>query len=45
MDDKKPQQKERKKKKSPIAGFLPFAIFVFAALAVGLIVILIRSRA
>ena len=45
MDNKKTQQNKGTKKKSNIAGFLPFAIFVFAALAVSLIIILIRSRA
>ena len=43
MDKKPDQQKEKKKGK--ISGFLPFAIFIYSALAIGLIVILIRSRA
>lgn len=40
-------KKDQQKKKEPtnISGFLPFAIFVFTALAVGLVVILLRSQA
>lgn len=37
--------KSKKKKKSNIAGFLPFAIFVFSALALALFIIFLRSRA
>ena len=35
---------ERKKKKSGGGGFVIYAIFVFTALAVGLVVILMRSK-
>lgn len=39
---KKRQQNNKRKNSS---GFFPFALIVFAALAVGLIVILMRSQA
>lgn len=42
---KKSQEQAEKKKKSRIASFLPFAIVVFTALAIGLVVILLRSKA
>lgn len=35
---------DRKKKKSGGQGFVIYAIFVFTALAVGLVVILMRSK-
>jgi hypothetical protein len=35
---------ERKKKKSGGGGFVFYALFVFTALAVGLVVILMRSK-
>lgn len=40
---KKDQQ--AKNERTNISGFLPFAVFVFTALAVGLVVILLRSQA
>jgi len=39
------QNIKNQKKKHGASGFFPFAIFVFAALAVGLVVILLRSQA
>lgn len=36
---------KKEKKKQGASGFLPFAIFVFTALAVGLVVIILRSQA
>ncbi len=45
MDVKKSQEHGEKKNKSNISGFLPFAVFVFAALAIALVIILLRSRA
>lgn len=39
-------KKQRKKNKpSGSSGFFAFAIFVFSALAVGLVIILLRSQA
>ena len=45
MDVKKSQEQGGKKKNSNSAGFLPFAVFVFAALAIALVIILLRSKA
>jgi hypothetical protein len=39
------KEQQKKKKPSGSSGFLPFAIFVFAALAIGLVVIIMRSQA
>lgn len=44
MDTKK-EEKKTAPKNSSSSGFFPFAAFVFVALAVGLVVILIRSQA
>ena len=44
MDVKKSQEQGEKKNKSNIAGFLPFAVIVFTALAIALVIILLRSR-
>lgn len=41
----KPKKQQKKTKPTNISGFLPFAVFVFSALAVGLVVILMRSQA
>jgi len=45
MADNNADVKRKKKKKSNIAGFLPFAIFVFSALGLALFIIFLRSRA
>jgi len=44
MEAKKSQEQSEKKNKSRIASFLPFAIIVFTALAIGLVIILLRSK-
>lgn len=40
-----PKKHQKKNKPSGTSGFFAFAIFVFTALAVGLVVILMRSQA
>jgi len=40
-----PKEQQKKNKPSGSSGFFAFAIFVFSALAVGLVVILMRSQA
>jgi len=42
---KKSKEQGEKKEESRISSFLPFAIFVFSALAIGLVMILQRSKA
>jgi hypothetical protein len=39
------KEPQKKNESSGSSGFLPFAVFVFTALAVGLVVILLRSQA
>ncbi len=43
MDIKKSQEQGEKKNKSNIAVFLPYAVIVFTALAIVLVIILLRS--
>lgn len=43
--DRPTKKHQKKTKQNNSSGFLPFALFVFSALAVGLIIILMRSQA
>lgn len=45
MESKKTEQKDGKRGKANNSVFIAYAIFVFSALAIGLAVILLRSRA
>ncbi len=45
MEAKKPQEQKKRKQKSGLAGFLPFAVVIFTALAIGLVIIILRSKA
>lgn len=44
MEDRQASPESSKKKKPAGSGFIFYALFVFAALAAGLIVIVIRSQ-
>lgn len=45
MEIEKSRQKKEKKHKTKDSAFIAYAIFVFSALAIGLVVILLRSKA